>query len=141
MASAILIAFLIIYSASTFLTHHALVGASPPIEEATKLKEKIKKGTKLLEELNIALDSIKENIKKGIPIDKKNLDKLIEIKDRFKNLQVDPTDLSKELLENFKDRTLEAFSLILQGLNMGPMPALEKLEAGSFEDRPPSDEL
>ncbi|GBM48904.1 hypothetical protein AVEN_91870-1 [Araneus ventricosus] len=164
MASATLIAFLTIYSASAFLTHHdassaiasktkflflsyvsyaypSLVGASPPIQEATKLKEKIKKGTKLLEELNLTLDSIKENLKKKLPIDKEDVERLMEIKNKFLNLKVDPTDLSKDLLENFRDRTLEAFGLILQGLNMGPIPELEKLRGGSFEDRHRGGEL
>ncbi|GFS71270.1 uncharacterized protein NPIL_526901 [Nephila pilipes] len=143
MTAATLLILLAVYSASSSFGHYDVswkskfiflsyvwnsVEAIPPIEEAAKLKEKIKKGTVLLEELNVLLEDIRESLKNKKPIDKVTLNKMVEIKDNFRDLQVDPTDLSKDLLESFRDRTVEAFKLIVQSLNLPTIPVLKKIE-------------
>ncbi|GFX38321.1 uncharacterized protein TNCV_3813671 [Trichonephila clavipes] len=104
-------------------------------------KEKIRKGTVLLEELSVLLEAIKESLKDKKPIDKDTLNKMVEIKDNFRNLNVDPTDLSKELLENFRDRTVEAFKLIVQSLNLPTIPAIQKLEKSKNFENPEINDL
>ncbi|GFQ70122.1 uncharacterized protein TNCT_329211 [Trichonephila clavata] len=156
MTAATLLMFLAVYTASSSLDHYGAswksklvilsyawssVEAIPPIEESTKLKEKIRKGTVLLEELSVLLEAIKESLKNKKPIDKDTLNKMVEIKDNFRNLNVDPTDLSKELLENFRDRTVEAFKLIVQSLNLPSIPAIQKIEKSKNFENPEENDL
>ncbi|KAG8177719.1 hypothetical protein JTE90_026561 [Oedothorax gibbosus] len=104
------------------------VDAVPPPEEVAKLKEKIDKGKTLLEDLNILLTEIRETLKKGKTVEKTKLNKVVEIKENFQDLKVDPGDLSKDLLEEFRDRTLEAFKLMLENFNLGEVPLIKVLE-------------
>ncbi|XP_054713222.1 uncharacterized protein LOC129222716 [Uloborus diversus] len=106
----------------------AAVEAIPPIELQAKLKEKIKKGKELLENLNDLLEKIKTSLKKKKKIEQTTLEKIVEVKEEFKKLQVDSGDLPKELLDNFKEKTLEAFMLILQSYGLGDIPLIKTLE-------------
>ncbi|KFM67741.1 hypothetical protein X975_13450, partial [Stegodyphus mimosarum] len=124
--------FLIPYFSFLYLP----VESVPPPELAAIIKDKIRKGEVLLETLNELLIKIESNLRKGKEVDKATLDKVMEIKESFKKLQVDPGDLPKDLLEKFKEKTLEAFKLILQGYGLDTLvPAIEKLkESKLLED-------
>ncbi|GIY69948.1 uncharacterized protein CDAR_60611 [Caerostris darwini] len=97
------------------------VEAVPNVEESAKINEKVVKGTQLLEDLNDVLERVKDNLRKGGSIDMGLIAKIRGIKETFNQLKMNPSDLSEELLENFKEKTFEAFRLILQGLNVDSM--------------------
>ncbi|XP_071040791.1 uncharacterized protein [Parasteatoda tepidariorum] len=100
----------------------SVVNAIPPLELATKLKEKIRKGKLLIGELNSLLDHVKNTVKEGLPVDKERLEELVDIKDKFKKLEVDPGDLPVDLMEKFKEKTLEAFGMILASFKLDKIP-------------------
>ncbi|GIX85607.1 uncharacterized protein CEXT_714761 [Caerostris extrusa] len=114
--------------------------AVPNTEESAKCQllcfpsnEKVVKGTQLLEDLNNVLELVKDNLRKGGSIDMGLIAKIRGIKETFNQLKMNPSDLSEELLENFKEKTFEAFRLILQGLNVDSMNSQQNSNPKQYE--------